>query len=68
MPTPTETPYGDGSARKRNEVIKRITETLDSVVEQLAEKLRVFSSQILEGDVTTVFVEANEYYERKLGR
>jgi hypothetical protein len=58
--------YGDGPTRRFNAARTLIADSLDLVVEQLAAKMRSFSPQILDGDVTSVFNEADEYYNQKL--
>jgi len=57
---------GDGPTRRFNAARQKIADSLDSVLEQLATKLQSFSSQILGGDIATVFAEADAYYQRKL--
>lgn len=58
--------YGDGSTRAYNQAVRRVTESLDSVLEQLAERLRSHAPQVLARDVTNRFVAASEYYDQKL--
>ena len=55
-----------GPTRRLIAVRQQIANSLDSIVKQLAAKLQSFSPQILDGDVTAVFTEADAYYKQKL--
>lgn len=58
--------FGDGPTHVLTQIRQQIIDSLDSVLEQLAAKLKRYLPQALEGDVTTVFANVDDYFNRKL--